>query len=311
MKLYHTLPDNKGLFVNPVVTIGNFDGVHIGHRKIFTNLLDIARKVKGDALVITFSTHPRKILYPDSPISIITTTEEKVNAIFNIGISNIILLNFTREMANMHAEEFFNEVLLKRIDAKEIVIGYDHAFGKNREGNIDFLTDIARINGINLTKVEEEKIGSRPVSSSWLRRVIQDGDITLANKLLGRRLTITGKVVKGAGRGLKLGYPTANIAPENRDKILPRDGAYAATVLIGDEVWKGMLNIGCNPTFSNQVRSIEMHIFDFDRDIYDETVTVHLYDRIREEMAFGTAGDLAEQLGRDREKAMRIFMEHN
>jgi riboflavin kinase/FMN adenylyltransferase len=308
MKIYHNIPENKNLFKNPVITIGNFDGVHLGHRKIFSKLLSVAEKTKGDAIVITFSSHPRKILNPEVPIKVITSTNEKVNAIFNIGISNIILLNFTREMANMPASDFFNEILIKQIDIKEIVIGYDHAFGKNREGNLEYLTELTGANNIGLTRVEEETFQSKPISSSWLREEIETGNMEMVNNILGRPFSITGHVIKGEGRGGELGFPTANIVPDDADKILPADGAYAVEVRIDEDTVKpGMMNIGFNPTFSNPGRTVEVNIFDFQKDLYDKTITVNVHQRLRDEKKFSSIDDLITQLNRDKKTTLKLL----
>ncbi|MCU0846326.1 MAG: bifunctional riboflavin kinase/FAD synthetase [Spirochaetes bacterium] len=308
MKIYHNIPDNKNLFKNPVVTIGNFDGVHLGHIKIFSTMLDIAKKKSGDPLVITFSAHPRKILSPEINIKILTTTEEKVNAIFRLGITNIILLHFTREMADMTAYDFYNDVLLTRLDIKDLVIGYDHAFGKNREGNLDFLSRIAARTGIGITRVEEELFESRPVSSTWLRSEIEKGDMATAAELMGRNYSIKGTVVKGVGRGRNLGFPTANIQADSPDKILPRDGVYAVIVILDDRSrYGGMMNIGKNPTFSGQERSLEVNVFEFNGDLYDREITVEFLARIRDEKKFGSADELAGQMRLDMLTAQNII----
>src|SRR4030043_66697 len=207
MKIYHHIPEHKNLFVNPVVTVGNFDGVHIGHRKILSALLEKAAEKSGDPVVITFSSHPRKILNPEMPIKIITTTDEKVNAIYEYGIPNIILLNFTRQMAEMHAIDFYNEILVGKLDAKYLVIGYDHAFGKNREGNYDFLSELSASTGVEITRIEEEDRYKHPISSTWIRREIESGNITKANTLLGWKSPFSGTVVRGRDRGKSLGFP--------------------------------------------------------------------------------------------------------
>jgi riboflavin kinase/FMN adenylyltransferase len=308
MKIYHNIPDNKNIFVNPVVTIGTFDGVHRGHRKILSTLMDTAAKKAGDPVVVTFSSHPRKILNPELAVKIITSTEEKVNAIYNFGIPNIILLNFTRQRAQMPAIEFYNEILVGKLDAKCIVIGYDHAFGKNREGNYDFLTQLASRTGIEIIKVEEEDLFSEPVSSSWIRREIKKGDIEKANSLLGWRYSISGTVIQGKKRGRNLGFPTANISPYHKDKIIPGDGVYAVSVILEDGVKKkGMLNIGKNPTFSDVERSIEVYIFDFNETIYDTPITVEFHGRIRNEIAFDSVQHLVDQIKRDSADALRIL----
>jgi riboflavin kinase/FMN adenylyltransferase len=305
MKIYHAVPDNKNLFKNPVVTIGNFDGVHLGHKKIFTALLESARDNCGDAVVITFSSHPRKVLYPDNPIKIITTSEEKVNAIFNLGIDNIILLHFTREMAEMSAREFYNDILVTRIDARALVIGYDHAFGKNREGTVDYLSELCARTGMGLTRVDEAMLDSRPISSTWLRELIEQGDLAMTERILGRRYGLSGTVSRGQRRGRMLGFPTANIVLDDGDKVLPADGSYSVLVHAGDGVTRGgMLNIGVNPTFGTAKKTIEVNIFDFDADIYDARISVEFVDRIRAEWPFESVEALTAQLVRDRERAL-------
>jgi len=308
MKIYHHIPEHKNLFVNPVVTIGNFDGVHIGHRKILSALLEKAREKSGDPVVVTFSSHPRKILNPELPIKIITTTDEKVNAIYDFGIPNIILLNFTRQMAQMHAIEFYNEILVGKLDAKYLVIGYDHAFGKNREGNYDFLSELAASTGVEITRIEEEDRYKHPISSTWIRREIESGNITKANTLLGWKYTLSGTVVRGRDRGRSLGFPTANINPLHLDKIIPGDGVYAVRVIFENGTKKkGILNIGTNPTFSEKARTIEVNIFDFNDTIYDSILTIEFHKHIRNEIKFESEEKLVEQIQRDKSSALRML----
>ncbi|MBN2157988.1 MAG: bifunctional riboflavin kinase/FAD synthetase [Spirochaetes bacterium] len=308
MKIYHHIPEHKDLFINPVVTIGNFDGVHLGHRKILATLLEISRIKSGEPVVITFSSHPRKILNPDMPMKIITTTEEKVNAIYEYGIPNIILLNFTRQMASMHAIDFYNKILIGKLDAKYLVLGYDHAFGKNREGNYDFLSELAATTGVEITKIAEEDRYKQPVSSSWIRKELENGNISKANTLLGWRYTLSGTVIKGKGRGKGLGFPTANIHPLHHEKIIPGDGVYAVHVLFQNGTkGNGMLNIGSNPTFSDTDRSIEAYIFDFNETIYDSVITVQFLAKIRDEIKFDSPEKLIRQIERDRDAALTIF----
>ncbi len=308
MKIYHNIPDNKNIFKNPVITVGTFDGVHLGHRKILSVLLDTAAQKSGDPVVITFSSHPRKTLEPNLVLKIITTTEEKTNAIYEFGIPNIILLNFTKQMAQMPAIDFYNEILIRKLDAKSIVIGYDHAFGRNREGNYDFLKHLAEKTGIEIFRVEEEDFSSRPVSSTWIRNEIEFGNIEKANKLLGWKYSLSGTVIRGKGRGRTLGFPTANISPHNREKIIPADGVYAVNVMIENGTKRmGMLNIGNNPTFSDAARSIEVNIIDFDETIYDKPITVELHQRIRKEIKFSSPEQLINQIKQDRIAALRLL----
>ena len=312
MKIYHHIPEHKDLFVNPVVTIGNFDGVHLGHRKILSALIKKASAVSGDPVVITFSNHPRKILNPELTIKVITSTDEKVNEIYNFGVPNIILLHFTPQMAQMHAVDFYNEILIGKLDAKYLVIGYDHAFGKNREGNFDFLTELAASSGVEITRIEEADRFRHPISSTWIRSEIESGNISKANALLGWRYTLSGTVVRGKGRGRTLGFPTANIRPIHQDKILPGDGVYAVHVIFQDgSRKKGMLNIGANPTFSEESRSIEVHIFDFNEAIYDSILTVEFHSHIRGEIKFASGTELAEQIEKDKSTALERFADYS
>ncbi len=300
MKIFSEIPD-KGVFLNPVLTIGTFDGVHSGHQKILQTLFTIAKEKKTEPVVLTFDPHPRKVLYPATPPRILTTKSEKIKAILECGIDNIIMLQFTKAMANMHADEFLNKMIIDKIGIAHLVVGYDHAFGKDRDGDFKFLNDISKEKGFEITRVDPRNFHSAPISSSWIRAEIEDGNISLANTLLSRRYSLFGKVVKGDGRGAKLGFPTANIIPEDPDKIIPKDGVYAVKTVINNSIKKdGMLNIGTNPTFSNTERTIELNIFDFESDIYGENLEIDFYNRIRDEVKFDSSELLKEQLYKDK-----------
>ncbi|MCP4131388.1 MAG: bifunctional riboflavin kinase/FAD synthetase [bacterium] len=307
MSLFSNIPGTD-FFRNPVVTIGNFDGIHIGHQKILSTLLDKAADRSGEGVVVTFASHPRKVLNPEAHIKIITTTNEKINAIGKFGIRNIVLLEFTREIANMNARDFYDEFLVKKIGAKEIVIGYDHAFGKNREGNIDFLKELSDSTGIGITRVEGESLDSRPASSTWLRKEIAEGNTATVTALLGRPYTLSGVVSSGAKRGRTLGFPTANIVPNDPDKIIPGDGVYAVSVHFknGDEK-PGMLNIGQNPTFPDSKKTIEVNIFDFNEDIYNTLISVEFHHKIRKEVRFNSPEELIAQLEKDKAAALDLL----
>lgn len=300
LKIYTDIPDNDGLFKNPVVTIGNFDGVHTGHKKIIEKLIESAEAHNGTPIVITFKNHPRTVFHPESVCRMITTVEEKQKALFSLGINNIIMLNFTKEFSNLTADQFYNELLIGRLKVKELVIGYDHAFGKNREGNIDYLMKLSEKTGIIINQVEEEICNEEIISSTFLRNEIDNGNMKTVSKLLGRKYSLSGKVVKGAGRGKKIGFPTANIVPDFSEKIVPGNGIYAAAVYFNDgSYYYGMLNIGYNPTFNGKDRSIEINIFDFNKDIYNEIITLEFIEKIRSEKKFNSAESLAEQLKKD------------
>lgn len=309
MSILYSIPDDRETFKNPVVTLGSFDGVHMGHRRIFSTLLNIARQKSGDAIVITFANHPRKILTPKTPPKILTTAQEKLRAIKDCGINTIIMLNFTREMADMNAADFFNEIILKKLGVIDVVVGYDHAFGKNRQGTIDFLRELSKTRGFGVTRVEPKNISARPVSSTWIRTEIEDGNMDIAADLLGRNYTLQGSVVRGVGRGKKqLGFPTANILPDDPDKVIPKDGVYAVTLRINArERRQGMLNIGTNPTFANTERTIEVNIFGLDNDIYGSTIELEFFERVRDEIKFSSADELVAQLNRDRMRVLEVL----
>ncbi len=309
MTLFSNIP-GKGSITRPIVTIGNFDGIHIGHRKILQTLKEKAAAVQGEPVVVTFSQHPRKVLFPDAPPQIITTAEEKVKIFTEMGFNSVILLNFTREMAKMNALDFYNRLLIDHLGATGIVIGYDHAFGKNREGNLKFLQDLTNETNVTVTQVTEELMGTRPVSSTWLRNEIKAGNMEMTSRLLGRRYSITGIVSEGHGRGRNLGFPTANITIDDPDKLLPADGVFAVTVhLHKGKNHRGMLNIGSNPTFNDNRRSIEVNIFDFSDNIYGSELTLEFYSRIRSEVRFNSVEDLCRQLEKDKETSLRILTE--
>jgi len=308
MTVYYNLQPDEIDFNNPVVTIGSFDGVHLGHRKIFSRVSEIAREKDGEAIVITFTTHPRKILTPQTPPRILTTAREKIRAIENCGMDHIVMLPFTRELAKLSAQDFLHNIVFYNFGKSHIVIGYDHAFGHNREGNFEFLMQASQREGFDVTRVDPMDMGSKPVSSSWIRTEIEDGNVEEAGRLLGREYSISGMVVEGVGRGRTIGFPTANIVPDDEDKVIPRDGVYAVKVNMEDgQTHDGMLNIGTNPTFSNLERSIEVHILDFSQDIYKQVISTRFVKRIRDEIKFSSVDDLMTQLKKDRETSLKIL----
>ncbi|HPA72699.1 MAG TPA: bifunctional riboflavin kinase/FAD synthetase [Spirochaetota bacterium] len=308
MSIFRDIPE--GAFTSPVLTIGSFDGVHVGHHRIVSALLNEARQTSGDAVVLTFTAHPRKVITPETPPRILTTTDEKVRALGALGVSNIILLDFTREMASMSAAEFINDIVLKKMGVVHIVVGYDHAFGKDREGTFEFLRELSHRRGFGVTRVEPRNFYSRPISSTWIRAELEDGGIAAAAALLGRNYTLSGEVTRGAGRGRTLGFPTANVVPSDRDKVVPKDGVYAVRVMIGrSRPAKGMLNIGTNPTFANTERTIEVNIFDLDEDLVGAELELEFVRRLRDEVKFASVDELVAQIRRDREDALAALGE--
>lgn len=308
MTVYYNLQPDEIDFNNPVVTIGSFDGVHMGHKKIFSRVSEIAREKDGEAIVITFTTHPRKILTPHTPPRILTTAREKIRVIENCGMDHIVMLPFTRELAKLSAQDFLHNIVFYNFGKSHIVIGYDHAFGHNREGNFEFLTQASQREGFEVTRVDPMDMGSKPVSSSWIRTEIEDGNVEEAARLLGREYSVSGMVVEGVGRGRTIGFPTANIVPDDEDKVIPRDGVYAVMVDMEDgDTHEGMLNIGTNPTFSNLERSIEVHILGFNQDIYKQVISIRFVKRIRDEIKFSSVDNLMTQLKKDRENSLKIL----
>lgn len=307
MKIFKEIPDNRNLFRNPALTVGNFDGVHCGHLKILETLVRRAEAIGGEPVVVTFKEHPRKVLNPELPLEILTTTEEKVNLIFEAGVRNIIVIDFTRDIASMTAWEFYNDILIMRLDIKELVIGYDHAFGKNREGNFDYLLKMASKTGIGVTRVSGELNGDEPVSSTRVKKLINSGEVEAAVELLGRPYCLTGNIVHGAARGRIMGFPTANIEPDSIDKVIPRGGVYAVNAVVGTETFKGIMNIGSNPTFETGGLNLEVHLLNFDGDIYDEKIMVDFLYRLRDEKKFSGPEELVRQIQADREKAAVLF----
>jgi riboflavin kinase/FMN adenylyltransferase len=307
MKIYYEIPENRGRFIAPVVTIGNFDGVHLGHRQILSTLKNRAQYHCGTPFVVTFRNHPRTVIHPGATCRMITTVEEKQKYLFESGIENIIMLDFTKELSQLSAREFYNNLLIEKLGVKEIVIGYDHAFGKNREGNIDFLNKLSAETGVLITQVKEETVGNETISSTILRKEIDCGNMEKVENLLGRHYTLTGRVVRGEGRGKNLGFPTANILPDYEDKMIPGYGVYAVKVFVNTVVCNGMLNIGNNPTFGAKNRSIEVNILDFKGDLYGEKITVEFIKRIRDEIKFESPEALVEQIQKDEAAAREIL----
>jgi riboflavin kinase/FMN adenylyltransferase len=287
---------------NPVLTIGTFDGVHIGHQKIINQLNKEAKAVGGESVLFTFYPHPRMVLYPESHgLKLIQTQVEKIDKLRRFGLKNIIIHPFTKEFSRLTALEFVRDFLVNQLHVKKLVIGYDHQFGKNREGSIDFLRSVSDIYGFEVIEIPALEIDDVNVSSTKIRNAILNGETDRISAFLGEPFELHGRVVGGLALGRQIGFPTANIDIESGVKLLPKAGVYAVNILLQDgSIKEGMLNIGTKPTVSdfNPV-SIEVHIFDFNKDIYDQYVTVQLLTRFRDEYKFESVFDLKEQLNKD------------
>ncbi len=294
---------------HPVITIGTFDGVHIGHQKIINQLNEEAEKINGESVLFTFYPHPRMVLYPESHgIKLIQTQEEKMAKLEKMGLKNCIVFPFTFEFSRMTALEFVRDFLVNQLHVKKLVIGYDHQFGKNREGSLQFLKDICETYDFEVIEIPAQDIDEVNVSSTKIREAILVGNIEKANNYLGDTFELTGMVVKGNQLGRTIGYPTANIVLNSDLKLIPGNGVYAVRVNVRGTWFDGMMNIGTRPTVvSNGGRTIEVNIFDFDATIYDETVTVQFLSKWRDEQKFNGLDELKNQLKIDEETIRTVL----
>jgi len=292
---------------NTVITIGNFDGVHLGHQKLFDFVKRKAKQINGKSIVITFNPHPIKVLFKDHPLKLITTLEDKIKLIEKCGIDITICIPFTLEFAQIEAEDFVSKILLDKFNAKWIIVGYDYRFGKNRRGDREMLKKLADFYGFKVTVVRAYKKRGKILSSTAVRNALMEGNIKEANLFLGRAYHIDGEVIKGAGRGSSiLGYPTANILP--KQEIIPKEGVYVVKVTIKEGLtFKGVANIGRNPTFGNTNLSYEVHILNFKEDLLGKIIRVHFIERLRDEKKFTSSEELKNTIAQDIEFARKIF----
>ena len=295
---------------NPVLTIGTFDGVHLGHQKIIEQLNREAKEIGGESVLFTFYPHPRMVLYPDDHgLQLIQTQVEKIDKLRRMGLQNVIIHPFSREFSRLSALEFVRDYLVNRLHVKKMVIGYDHQFGKNREGSIDFLKEVSGTYGFEVREILAQEIDEVNISSTKIRNALLAGDMELTTAYLGEPYEFFGKVIAGQAIGRELGYPTANIDIESEIKILPKSGVYAANILLPDgSVKEGMLNIGVRPSvgMATNKTCIEIHVLDFNGDLYGSHVTVQLLSRFRSEKKFDSLFELTEQLQQD-EKDIRSY----
>lgn len=292
------------------VTIGNFDGVHLGHRFIFENLVATARREGCKAVAITFDPHPKRVLHPERrPFYLLTTVAEKAALIAALGVDVLILIPFTREYAQTTAEAFVRDVLWNRLRVRRVLIGHDYTFGRAKEGNEAFLREAGRRLGFDVAVIGPVRVGETTVSSTTIRKALLAGEVRFAASLLGRPYNLRGEVVRGNGRGAGLGFPTANILPEK--ELLPPGGVYAVRALVEGRRHDGVLSIGCNPTFAGEARSVEVHLLDVTENLYGKTLDLLFIDRLRDEVRFATPAALIDQIGRDIRQAREILKERD
>jgi len=288
-----------------VVTIGNFDGVHLGHREIFRRVVDKAHELKGTAAVVTFEPHPLRFLVPDKAPLRLNTPAEKVRLLAASCIDLLVVLNFTRQLAEMPAEDFVREILVGKLGVKHLIVGYDYAFGRNRQGNTDFLATQAELYNFTLEVLAPIRAEQQAHSSTVIRLALQEGRVADAIKTLGRNFTLDGEVVHGEGRGRKLGFPTANLVTQK--EILPRDGVYAVKVKWREDYYDGVINIGKRPTFTDSAPTLEIHLLDFQNDLYGERLRIYFVDRLRNEQKFSSVEALQEAVVRDITRARELL----
>ncbi|MDG1350552.1 MAG: bifunctional riboflavin kinase/FAD synthetase [Crocinitomicaceae bacterium] len=315
MRIYKGI-DELGEFKNSVVTIGTFDGVHKGHQKILSRLNKLADEISGESILFTFYPHPRMVVFPDNHnLKLIQTIDEKIDSLEKLGLDNLIIYPFTKAFSRLTAFEFVRDILVEKLKVKTLVIGYDHQFGRNREGDLEFLKETAKIFDFKVEEISAEEVQEVNVSSTKIRQSLLEGDIEKTNGFLGRPFRYSGVVVEGQKIGRTIGFPTANIEIKNQHKILPKDGVYAVRVQIGGALIDGMMNIGMNPTVlakESLEKKVEVHLFDFNTEVYGEHVAVFLYRYIRKEKTFSNLEALKSQLNDDSKKVRNFFnhLEH-
>ncbi|MDO5969235.1 bifunctional riboflavin kinase/FAD synthetase [Flavivirga aquimarina] len=294
-----------------VVTIGTFDGVHIGHKKIIKHLIDTGKKEHLKSVILTFFPHPRMVLQKDSGIKLINTIKERRHILDALELDLLIVKKFTKEFSRLTSEDFVKEILVDKLKAKKVIIGYDHRFGRNRNANIDDLKKFGEMYGFEVEEISAQDIDDVAVSSTKIRHALIDGDIAKANSFLGYNFMLSGRVAKGKGLGRQLNFPTANIQIEEDYKLIPKQGAYIVKSVIDKITVYGMMNIGMNPTVNGNKETIEVHFFNFNKDIYNKTIQIDLLKRIRDEEKFESVDALKHQLKKDKKMAFAFIEKHH
>ncbi|MFA5668951.1 MAG: bifunctional riboflavin kinase/FAD synthetase [Balneolaceae bacterium] len=294
---------------NSVVTVGTFDGVHEGHRALVETVVKKAKARNARSVVVTFDPHPREIISPGSAgIKMLTTLTERKEILDSMGINDMVVIPFNRDFSLLTSEEFIKDIVFDKIGVSEFVIGYDHHFGRDRTGTIETVERLGKEMGFSAYVVSKREMGDITISSTTIRKTLQeDGNVEQAALLLGRPYLLNGLVIHGAERGRKMGFRTANLKPEQPNKVIPKDGVYAVKARVMDKWYNGMLNIGNRPTFSGNTHAVEVHMFDFDNEIYGQTVQIHFIKRLRDEMQFSGKDELKAQLVKDKEVALRVL----
>ena len=293
-----------------VATIGTFDGVHIGHRTILERIIESARARQGEAVLISFHPHPRLVLFPENnPLRLLHTLEEKIAMLDHIGLDKLLLIPFTREFSRLPSRDFVQQVLIDTVQIDQLIIGYDHRFGKNRTGGLEELQEMAPQFGYEVEEIPAQSIDEAKVSSTKIRKALQEGDVQAAEKYLGYPYAFTGKVVHGEKAGRTLGYPTANLEPTDPLKLIPGHGVYLVRAEVRGQSYYGMMSIGVKPTMGEFTQTQEVYLFDFEQDIYGEIVRVHFLEYLRGEKKFTSKEDLIIAMNTDRDYSLRRIEE--
>lgn len=285
-----------------VVTIGTFDGVHVGHQKIIQRLIDVAKKNHLDAAILTFFPHPRMVLQKEAGIKLINTIEERKEIIKSKGVDQLIVYPFTKEFSRLTAKEYVEQILVKKLNAKKIIIGYDHRFGRNRNADIQDLRALGKTFGFTVEEISKQDVEEVAVSSTKIRKAIEAGDIEKANTFLGSLFSLKGKVIKGRSLGRTLGFPTANLEIKEDYKIIPKNGVYIVQAQLNNTRVYGIMNIGTNPTVGGKEQTIETYFLDIDQDLYGQELNIQLLKRIRDEKKFDEVPQLVEAMHEDLER---------
>ena len=307
LKIYNHLSEFERLD-NAVATIGTFDGVHFGHQKIIKRLCELAKSTGGESVILTFFPHPRLIIDPENQdLKMINTIEEKAEILASLGVDHLIITPFTRDFSNMSAADYIEHILVQKIGIKQLIVGYDHRFGKDRTGGTKDLLAYSRVYGYEIEEIGEQDINDVAVSSTKIRESLINGDVALAAKYLGYNFSLYGPVIKGDKIGRTIGYPTANIFVEQPYKLIPSDGIYAVTVGMDNAIYKGMAYIGRRPTINGMTRNIEVNIFDFNQEIYGQYIKMEFLEFLRHDVKFTGLEDLKIQLKKDKEDTLAYF----
>ena len=306
MNIFHSINDFTST-KKTILTLGTFDGVHIGHKKILNKLTQNTENEKYESLVLTFFPHPRMVLQEHSDIKLLNTIAEKIDLLEKIGIENLVIHPFDETFSRLTAEEFVSSILVDRFHIQKIIIGHDHRFGRNRTADIDDLIAFGKQYDFEVEQISVQEINEISVSSTKIRNALLEGNMALANEYLGYEYVLTGIIIKGKQLGRTIGFPTANLKIEENYKLIPQNGVYIVKSIINQETVFGMMNIGFNPTVDGQKQSIEIHYFDFNADLYNQKISVSILHRIRSEQKFESVELLKEQLEKDKKTTLNYL----